>query len=98
MIVFQCSWDAVKRNFYCNSIVIIGRLGTSAPVGVLLKLLNSQAITHLLYGISATTLSSKDLKSLSYACNNVFFHTYDNKVISNCQYFSSSLSLNFMYD
>ena len=99
--VFKCSWDAAKRNFYCNSNVIIGRLGTSAPVGVLLKLLDSQAIPHLLYGISATTLSSKDMKSLSYAYNNVFakiFHTYDNKVILNCQYFSSSLPFNYMYE
>jgi len=99
--VFKCSWDAAKRNFYCNSNVIIGRLGTSAPVGVLLKLLDSQAIPHLLYGISAATLSSKDMKSLSYAYNNVFakiFDTYDNKVILNCQYFSSSLPFNYMYE
>ena len=69
---FNCSWDAAKRKFYCNSNVIIGRLGTSAPVDVLLKLLDSQAIPHLLYGISAATLSSKDIISLSYAYNNAF--------------------------
>src|SRR5579864_2043754 len=61
---FNCSWDAAERKFYCNSNVIIGRLGTSAPVDVLLKLLDSQAIPHLLYGIFAATLSSKDIISL----------------------------------
>ena len=98
---FKCSWDAAKRKFYCNSNIIIGRLGTSAPVNVLLKLLDSQAISHLLYGISATTLSSKDMNSLSYAYNNIFakiFHSLDNKVILNCQYYSSSLPFNYLYD
>ena len=81
---FNCSWDAAKRQFYCNSNVIIGRLGTSAPVDVLLKLLDSQAIPHLLYGISAATLSSKDIISLSYTYNNAFskiFHSFDINII-----------------
>lgn len=98
---FRCSWDSAKRKFYCNSNVILGRLGTSAPISVLLKLLDSQAIPHLLYGISASALSSKDIKSLSYAYNSMFakiFHCYDSKVILNCQYFSSSLPFNYLYD
>jgi len=76
-------------------------MGTTAPVNVLLKLIDYQSVPHLLYGISATTLSSKDIKSFSYAYNSVFakiFHSYDNTVILNCQYFSGSLPFNYLYD
>src|SRR5690349_1449522 len=41
------------------------------------------------------------MKCLSCAYNNVFakiFHTYENNVILNCQYFSSSLPFNYMYE
>jgi len=99
--IFKCSWDEAKKKFYCCSNVIIGRICNSAPANVLLKLLDAQAIPHLLYGISATTLSSKDMKSLTYAYNSIFakiFHSYDNTVILNCQYFSSSLPFNYLYD
>ena len=66
-----------------------------------MKLIDSQSVPHLLYGISATTLSSKDLKSFSYAYNSIFakiFHSNDNTVILNCQYFSNSLPFNYLYD
>ena len=99
--VFKCTWEDAKKKFYCNSNVILGRMSTTAPINVLLKLIDSQAVPHLLYGISATTLSSKDMKSFSYAYNSVFakiFHSYDNTVILNCQYFSGSLPFNYLYD
>ena len=90
-----------KKKFYCNANVILGRMGTSAPVNVLLKLIDSQSLPHLLYGISATTLSAKDIKSFSYAYNSVFaqiFHSYDNTIILNCQYFTASLPFSYLYD
>jgi len=99
--VFKCTWEAAKKKFYCNINVILGRMGTSARLNVLLKLIDSQSVPHLLYGISATTLSSKDIKSFSYAYNSVFakiFHTYDNAIILNCQYFTGSLPFNYLYD
>ena len=99
--VFKCTWEAAKKKFYCNTNVILGRIGTSAPVNILLKLIYSQSVPHLLYGISATTLTSKDIKSFSYAYNSVFakiFHTYDNTVILNCQFFSQCLPFNYLYD
>ena len=76
-------------------------MGTSAPVNVLLKLIDCQSVPHLLYGVSATTLSSNDLKSFSYAYNSVFakiFRSCDNSVILNCQYYSGSLPFNYLYD
>ena len=90
-----------EEKFYCNTNVILGRLGTSTPVNVLLKLIDSQSVPNLLYGISATRLSAKDIKSFSFAYNSVFakiFHSYDNTIILNCQYFTGSLPFNYLYD
>ena len=90
-----------QKKFYCNVNVILGRIGTTAPINVLLRLIDSQSVPHLLYGISACTLSLKDIKSFNYAYNSVFtkiFHSYDNTVILNCQYFTGSLPFNYLYD
>jgi hypothetical protein len=99
--VFKCTWEDSKKKFYCNTNIILGRMGTSAPINVLLKLIDSQSVPNLLYGISATTLSAKDIKSFSFAYNSIFakiFHSYDNTVILNCQYFTGSLPFNYLYD
>ena len=99
--IFKCKWEDAKKKFYCYTNVILGRISTSAPVNVLLKLIDSQSVPHLLYGISATTLSTKELKSFSYAYNSIFakiFHSCDNTVILNCQYFSNSLPFHYLYD
>ena len=97
----KCTWEDAKKKLYCNTNVILGRMGTSAPINVLLKLIDSQSVPNLLYGISATTLSAKDIKSFSFAYNSIFakiFHSYDNTVILNCQYFTGSLPFNDLYD
>ena len=64
---FKCNWDEAKRKFYCNAKVVFRRLGTiyynTAP-SVLLKLIYSQGVPNLLYGIIANSLSAGDLTSL----------------------------------
>ena len=61
---FKCAHDDAKRKFYCSSNVILGRLGSSAPANVLLKLINAHGVQNLLYGISAATLTESEIKSL----------------------------------
>jgi len=64
--------DQAKRKCSCNANVILGRLYrdyymyNTAP-SVLLKLMYSQGVPNLLYGITATSLSAGDLKSLRYS-------------------------------
>jgi hypothetical protein len=48
---------------------ILGRLGTTAPIDVILKLIRSQAVPCLLYGISAATLSISERNSFCHAYN-----------------------------
>lgn len=98
---FKCNWDSVKAKFYRSSNAIIGKLGTSAPANVILKLINAQGVQILLYGISATTLNESEIKSFSHAYNSVFakiFNSYDNNVLSFCQFYSGYLNFNVLYD
>jgi len=99
-VSFKCCWSDAKRKFYCSANTIIGRLGTSAPVGVLLKLINSHSVPHLLYGTSATSLSETDIRSLCYAYNSVFaklFKTSNTETISCCQFFTGNLCFKMLY-
>ena len=100
---FKCNWDSVKAKLYRSSNAIIGKLGTSAPANVILKLISAQGVQILLYGISATTLNESEIKSCSHAYNSVFdknFNSYDNNVLSFCQFYYNSgyLKFNVLYD
>ena len=67
----------------------------------MLKLINAQAVPNLIYGISAATLTTQEIKSLSYAYNSVFtkmFNTFDKNVIYCCQFYSGYLCFNMLYD
>ena len=64
-----------------------------------MKLIYSQGVQNLLYGITATSLSAGDLKSLCYSYDSMFckiFNSYDKNVISQCQYYSGYLSFNVL--
>ena len=61
---FKCLWDDAKSKFYSSSNAIIGKLNTSAPESVILKLINSQGVPCLLYGIAATTSNDHEVESL----------------------------------
>ena len=98
---FKCNWDEAKRKLYCNANVIFGRLGTNTAPAVLLKLIYSQGVQNLLYGITATSLSAGDLKSMCYAYDSMFYkilNSYDKNVIFQCQYYSGYLSFNVLYE
>ena len=51
--------------------------------------------------IFATTLNESEIKSFSHAYNSVFaniFNSYDNNVLSFCQFYSGYLNFNVLYD
>jgi len=79
----------------------LGRLGTSAAASVLLKLINSQGVQNLLYGISATSLSKLELTSFTHAYNSVFskiFKSFDDRVIMCCQFYCKYLCFDLLLD
>lgn len=87
---FKCLWTESKSKFYMSVNAIIGRLGTNGPIDVLLKLIKTQAIPSLIYGISAATLTSSDLKSFTHAYDSIFakiFHSHNKNIIAYCQWY-----------
>ena len=97
---FTCSWSEAKRKFYYSSNVILSKLGCS-PANVLLKLMYAQGVQYLLYGISATSLSSSEISSLTFVYNSIFakiFKTTDRNVILCCQFYSGYLDMNRLYE
>jgi len=100
-ISFKCDWSSSKKAFFCSTNAILGRLGTSAPPSVLLKLINSVGTPSLLYGISTTTLNKSELISLKFAYDSVYhkiFKSFDKNVVLNCQFFSGYLPFAFLMD
>ena len=99
--IFKCCWNDTKTKFFVSSNTIIGRLGSSAPLDVLLKLINTHGLQNLLYGSSATGLTIAELSSFAHAYNSIFakiFHTTCNNTIRQCQFYSGNLSFNMIYE
>jgi len=97
---FNCCWKEAKSNFYCSANTILGRLGTSAPVGVLSPLINAQSLPNLLYGTVATGLTKADL-CINFAYNSVFaqnFKSNDARTILNCQYYCGVFTFTMNYE
>ena len=98
---FNFCWKKAKQNFYQVVNSVLGRLGSRTQESVLLHIVNSQAVPHLLYGISSISLPTSDINSLSYAYNGIFaklFNISNNTLIRSSQFYSGFLSLNLLYD
>jgi len=80
---------------------ILGRLSCNASIDVLLKLIRSQAVPSLLYGISAVTLSNTEIHSFTNAYNNIFykiFRSFDKNTVSYCQWYCGFWPFELLYD
>ena len=98
---FQCCWSVHKHNFFASTNTIIGRLGTSAPIHIILKLVNSHGLQNLLYGTAAVSLTKAELNNLCFTYNSVFakiFKTADQNTISLCQYYCGTLPFNLLFE
>ena len=98
---FKCRWDEAKGKFFKATNAVLGRIGTKATEDVILKLINSNAVPVLLYGTVATSLQKSDLNIFSNAYNSIFakvFHSTNQTVIKQCQYYSGYWPLHLLYD
>jgi hypothetical protein len=98
---FTCNWLANRSNFYKCSNSIFSKFGSSAPVNIILKLVQSICFPILFYGTPAVSLSKKDINSFSFAYNNIFsklFKTTDAITIRLCQYYCYILPFEQQYD
>jgi hypothetical protein len=80
---------------------ILGKVGTSAPVGLTLSLISSNCNPVLLYGVEAILLNKSETQSLTYPFNSGFmklFSTFDAKVVAQCQYYCGWLPFSYVAD
>jgi hypothetical protein len=86
---FIVDWHEARSNFYKTSNAIFGSLGSNPPIDVCLKLITSKCLPILMYGMSAVTVTSKELNNLCFAYNSVFYKLFRVKSkqdIAFCQY------------
>ena len=80
---------------------ILGKVGSSAPIGLTLSLIASNCNPVLLYGIESMALNNAESKSLQYPYNSAFtkvFSSFDAKIITQCQFYSGYLPLSYLAD
>lgn len=98
---FKCLWNECRGKFYTSVNIILGRLGCNASIDVLLKLMHSQAVPSLLYGISAVTLPKTELRKFCNAYNNIYykiFRSFDKATVLYCQWYCGFWPFELLYD
>ena len=98
---FTCNMHHAKLKFFRSINGILGKVGTTAPLGLTLSLISSNCNPILFYGLEAIRLSKSQTQGLTYPFNCGFvklFGTFDKNVISQCQYYSGCLPFNYQND
>jgi len=80
--IFKCSLDHAKRSFYRVVNGIFGRIGTSASEEVILKLIRSNCLPILLYGLEACPLHKTNLRSLDFSVNRFFIQAISRQLLN----------------
>ena len=70
---FTCDYHEARSNFYKASNSIFSNLGPNPPIDVALKLIKSKCLPILMYGMSAASVSAKELAKCTFACNTVIW-------------------------
>src|SRR5687768_12881674 len=97
----KCQWNNCRGKFYTSVNTILGRLGSKAAIDVLLKLIHSQAVPVLLYGISALTLTKTELHGFCNAYNIIchkIFRSFDKGTVLYCQWYCGFWPFEVLYD
>ena len=98
---FTCNMHHPKLKFFRSINGILGKVGTTAPLCLMLSLILSNCNPILFYGLEAIRLSKSQMQGLTYSFNCAFvklFGKFDKNVISQCQYYSGCLPFNYQND
>jgi hypothetical protein len=93
---FKVNLHETKMKYFRSLNGILGKVGSSCPLNVVLSLVNSFSTPVLLYGLEIACLNKSDIKSLNYPFRSIFhklFSTFDNEIIEQCQYYTGYLPL-----
>ena len=95
-VKFLVALHPPKVKFFQSLNAIMGKIGDSQAVGLVLSLAATNCVPILLYGLDACSLTNAQLSSLEHAYNAVFFKvfkSFDAHVILNCQFYTGFLPL-----
>jgi hypothetical protein len=98
---FKCTWDKSKKKFYRSCNAILSKLSKIDSIDIALKLIDSQVIPHLTYGIASTSLSKAEISNFSFMYNSIFVKLFKIKHINNikqCQFYCNFLPFEMLYD
>jgi hypothetical protein len=98
---FKCNLQINKQKFYRATNGILGKIGTRAPLNLLLSLIDTFCMPVLLYGMEAVSLLKSERNTLDFVYSTVFcklFHVKENHTISLCQFYSGCLPPSFRLD
>jgi len=92
----KCNLQNIRHKFFGAANGILGKIGNSSSIAVILSLVNTYCMPILTYGIDALNLSNAMYSTLDKAYCAVYskiFSTYDRSVIKQCQYYCGYLPL-----
>ncbi len=95
-VKFLVALHPPKVKFFQSLNAIMGKIGDSQAVGLVLSLAATNCVPVLLYGLEACSLTNAQLSSLEHAYNAVFFKvfkSFDAQVILKCQFYTGFLPL-----
>ena len=98
---FKCSMSKAKSKFFRSANAILGKLGSTSSVEVILKLVKTNSISALLYGTCALSLTEPEIKDLEHAYSSLFsklFKVSDKKSILQCQYYFGYWPIRLIYE
>lgn len=92
--VCRCNFEQSRCKFYRSFNKLYSKIGNTCSPMVMISLFSSFCIPVLLYGTEAIPMKKCDFQRMQLAYNRAFmkiFGTYDNIIVSQCQYFSGCL-------
>ena len=91
----------VKAKFFGALNNILGKVGTSTSLSVLLHLMYTKCSPVLTYGLEAVKLNKKSRDNLHYVHNSIFsklFMSFDKSTLEQCHYYTGYLTFDYAMD
>jgi hypothetical protein len=94
-------FHATKAKYFGSLNSILGKLGSTSAVRILLHLMSTQCSPILTFGLETLQLKKQSVDNLNYVHNAMFsklFMTFDKTVIEQCHYYTGYLPLYLSLD
>ena len=95
-VKFLVALHPPKIRFFQSLNAIMGKIGDSQAVSLVLSLAATNCVPILLYGMEACSVTNAQIHSLEHAYNAIFFkvfRSFDAQVIMHCQFYTGFLPL-----